>query len=185
MHQALLIEQGHICCYCGQRITQENSHIEHFKPRSSYPNLKLDYENFLASCPGYPDNDEPKSNLSKLPQEFCGQHKGSWYDPYLTVSPLQPDCGSYFCYTGIGEILPSPDKTKEKAADATIAHLNLNHKKLQAQRRSAIDGIVIGIETLTSDEIKMLIDNFDRLNASGEYIQFHATVIYTLQQFIA
>lgn len=29
LHDALLREQGYICCYCEMRITQQNSHIEH------------------------------------------------------------------------------------------------------------------------------------------------------------
>lgn len=44
VHDALLSEQGYICCYCGQRINQITSHIEHFQPRTFYPNLKLEYK---------------------------------------------------------------------------------------------------------------------------------------------
>jgi uncharacterized protein (TIGR02646 family) len=185
VHQALLIEQGHICCYCGQRITHKNSHIEHFQPQTSYPELKLDYQNFLASCPGYPEEDELKNNQSKPLHKSCGQFKGGWYDPDLTVSPLQPDCASYFRYTGIGEIIASNDNAKSKAANATIVHLNLNYKKLQASRRSAIDGVLEGIELLTSDELQTLIDGYDRLDESGQYVKFHTTVIYILQQFLS
>jgi uncharacterized protein (TIGR02646 family) len=85
VHTALTIEQGHICCYCGQRITQGSSHIEHFQPRTYYPELSLSYNNFLASCPGYPEELESKTNVTKLPQEFCGQRKGSWFDLNLAA----------------------------------------------------------------------------------------------------
>ncbi|WP_225896261.1 retron system putative HNH endonuclease [Amazonocrinis nigriterrae] len=50
VHDALLKEQGYICSYCGMRITRETSHIEHLKPRSSYPHLALEYTNLIASC---------------------------------------------------------------------------------------------------------------------------------------
>jgi uncharacterized protein (TIGR02646 family) len=52
VHQSLLTEQGYICCYCQRRINLNNSHIEHFKPKdeSCYPELSLEYTNFLASC---------------------------------------------------------------------------------------------------------------------------------------
>lgn len=50
VHDALLREQGYICCYCGMRITRDGSHIEHLKPRSAYPHLALEYTNLMASC---------------------------------------------------------------------------------------------------------------------------------------
>ena len=31
--EALLKEQGYICCYCGVAIDKGNCHIEHFKPQ--------------------------------------------------------------------------------------------------------------------------------------------------------
>ncbi|XZF61302.1 MAG: retron system putative HNH endonuclease [Gloeotrichia echinulata DVL01] len=50
VHNSLLQEQGFICCYCGRHINHENSHIEHLQPRTTYPQLALDYTNLLASC---------------------------------------------------------------------------------------------------------------------------------------
>lgn len=61
VHEALLTEQGYICCYCGRRIDYQSSHIEHFQPRKHYPELALEYTNLLASCPGYPEDEDPKS----------------------------------------------------------------------------------------------------------------------------
>ena len=80
--------------------------------------------------------------------------------------------------------MSSSDKTKKEASDATIVHLNLNHRKLQAQRRSAIEGVLQDIETFTPDELKSLIDSYDRLDSSGQYTPFCAVIIYTLKQFI-
>jgi hypothetical protein len=42
---ALLCEQGGVCCYCWRSISQADSHIEHFRPRESRPDLALDYAN--------------------------------------------------------------------------------------------------------------------------------------------
>ena len=50
VHNSLLQEQGYICCYCGRRISRQDSHIEHLKPRNQYPELALNYHNILASC---------------------------------------------------------------------------------------------------------------------------------------
>jgi uncharacterized protein (TIGR02646 family) len=185
VHTALIVEQGHICCYCGQRISQEISHIEHFQPRTSYPDLSLSYHNFLASCPGYPEEQESKTIITKLPQEFCGQRKGSWFDVDLTVSPLQSDCANYFRYTRIGELLPSQDSTKVDAAEATIENLGLNNPKLIRLRRAAIDAVMQGIETLPDEDIQKLIDGYYRPDKSGKHTQFWAAVIYTLQSIAA
>jgi uncharacterized protein (TIGR02646 family) len=50
LHQSLLTEQGWVCCYCGRRIEQQDSHIEHFRPQERYPELALNYDNLHASC---------------------------------------------------------------------------------------------------------------------------------------
>ena len=47
LHEALIQEQGDICCYCGMRITRESSHIEHLKPQSSTDlDLSVEYSIF-------------------------------------------------------------------------------------------------------------------------------------------
>ena len=69
VHRSLLREQGYICCYCESRVQVNDSHIEHFRPRSRYPGLALDYENLHCSClldlkPGQP--------------RHCGHEKRNW-----------------------------------------------------------------------------------------------------------
>jgi uncharacterized protein (TIGR02646 family) len=184
VHMALIVEQGHICCYCGQRIIQVTSHIEHFQPRTYYPDLSLSYNNFLASCPGYPEEEESKTSVAKLPQDFCGQRKGSWFDLKLTISPLKSDCASYFRYTRIGELLPCPDLAKMDAAKATIENLGLNNSKLIRLRKAAIDGAMQDIETLPAQDIQKLIDGYDRLDNSGKHTPFWAAIMYTLQKMV-
>jgi uncharacterized protein (TIGR02646 family) len=181
VHNALLEEQGHICCYCGQLIEPANSHIEHFQPRTHYPELSLSYGNFLASCPGYPTDENQQTQPPKLPQEFCGQKKGAWSEPDLTVSPLDRDCASYFRYTEVGEILPTKEIPKAKAAGVTIQELGLNHAVLRLSRKRLIDGVLQEIESLTTEEIQQLIDLYDRPDRSGKFTPFCAAIIYRLQ----
>jgi hypothetical protein len=138
----------------------------------------------LASCPGYPEEPEPKTNVTKLPQEFCGQRKGAWFDLNLTVSPLQSDCSNYFRYTRIGEILSSQDSIKVDAGTATIENLGLDNPKLIRLRRAAMDAAMQGIEILSGNDIKKLIDGYNRPDKSGKHIPFCAAVIYILQQMI-
>ncbi|MEM6699273.1 MAG: retron system putative HNH endonuclease [Bacteroidota bacterium] len=53
LKEALVKEQGFICCYCGRRIfVDHNTHIEHLLPKHAYKNKTYDYKNLFASCQG-------------------------------------------------------------------------------------------------------------------------------------
>jgi len=132
VYNALLKEQGYICCYCERRIDKPTSHIEHFKPRKTYPQLAFVYDNLLCSCNGRPEGQ------NKGPQDHCGQEKSEWFDENLLISPLDKDCADYFQYTGAGEILPSKVHGKEEAAKETIKHCKLNHERLRTCSKSFI-----------------------------------------------
>ncbi|MBD2182404.1 TIGR02646 family protein [Planktothrix sp. FACHB-1355] len=176
VHQALLREQGYICCYCGMRITRETSHIEHLKPRSIYPDLALDYTNLMASCQG--ESEEPP------PQPVhCGHKKYDWYDEHLMVSPLYPNCQDFFRYLGSGDIEPTDESDKQAAAETTIDKLGLDIPKLTRMRREAIVGILLAIEGLTNEEIQLLFQAFEQPDANGRYTPFFAAIAYTLKQY--
>lgn len=91
LHDTLLKEQGYLCCYCEMRVTRSNSHIEHFKPRTFYPELSLEYSNLLASCQREREPKEP---------QHCGVKKEDWYDEQLMVSPVIANCGDFFSLHG-------------------------------------------------------------------------------------
>lgn len=140
IHDALMNEQGHICCYCESRVTSVNSHVEHFRPRSTYPHLQLDYSNLHCSCEA--SSGEPVR---------CGHKKGSWFDEKLLISPLQQDCGRRFRFNVNGEILPrSPT---DSAANETIKRLGLDLPKLNARRAAAMDKL----RGLSPTEIRALL----------------------------
>lgn len=184
VHEALLKDQGYTCCYCGQRITLTNSHIEHLRPKKNYPELSLEYSNLLSSCPGYTEDPNRQPNVTRRPQEFCGPKKDDWYDLKLTVSPLMPDCAEYFRYTALGEIMTAESPDKQAAAKETIEKLGLNHSKLRISREKAIEGILDDIEQLQSEEIQRLIDAYDQPNQDHELIPFCAAITYILKSFI-
>ena len=184
VHQALLQEQGYICCYCGMRIAKETSHIEHLQPQEIYPDLTLNYSNLLASCPGEgedPDWKKPKK-LSPY-QKHCGSKKDNWYNSDLMVSPLQPNCDEFFRYTGFGEILPSNDLGMHSAANETINRLGLNDPKLQAARRKQIQKILPLINGCTKKEIEQLAKGYDQLDGDGKYTPFCFAIAYILNQY--
>lgn len=193
VHQALLQEQGYICCYCGMRIDLNISHIEHFKPRKHFPDLALDYSNFLSSCPGEGQdnaesilqNPDPKQPETHILGEHCGHQKASWYDSALTVSPQDPNCADHFRYTGLGEILPTADLALNAAAQETIKRLRLDHPKLEASRRSALQGIVaiLNDASISSAELQKLADAYEQIDSEGKYVRFCGAVSYLLRHY--
>lgn len=190
LYNALLREQGFICCYCGMRITKENSdlnknisvinidtcHIEHLKPQSLYPELALEYKNLLASCQAERDKDPP-------PPIRCGSKKDNWYDENLMVSPLETNCIDFIRYSGSGEILPTDDPNKKAAAQTTIDKLGLNIDKLRTMRQEAIDGVLLNIDELTTEEIQQLVQGYEQLDNNEQYTPFCAAIAYILKQY--
>ena len=128
IHDALMDEQGYICCYCESRVNSDNSHVEHFRPRSTYPHLELDYSNLHCSC---------LRQLSKGEPRHCGHGKADWFDAALLISPLQQNCGRRFRFNINGEILPR--SLTDSAAKETIKRLGLDLPKLNARRAAAMD----------------------------------------------
>lgn len=127
LNNALMSEQGWLCAYCMTRISEETMHIEHILPRSHYPQLELDYNNLLAVCSGGSGNSP--SN------QTCDTSKG---DKKITISPLKKESISCIGYSSDGSmIIENSDSNKE----CDIKVLNLNHTRLVAARKSALDTI--------------------------------------------
>jgi uncharacterized protein (TIGR02646 family) len=185
VHQSLLKEQGYICCYCQRRINLNNSHIEHFKPKDEncYPELSLEYSNFLASCQKEKE-DKPK-NYQESPVH-CGHLKGNWYDENLMISPLQEDCNEYFIYTAFGDILSTEDDHKKESAKITIEKLGLNIPKLKSERRAVIEGLQELLQQVgnSKETLEILIKNYDQVNKEGYLNEFCEVLIHFLKQYI-
>jgi uncharacterized protein (TIGR02646 family) len=170
VHVSLVAEQGFVCCYCGARIGIEDSHIEHFRPQSLYPDLQLDYYNLLASCLRQPAAGDPR---------HCGVSKDDWYDEKLMVSPMIADCGEFFRYKENGEIFASRDPMRVPAVTETIDKLNLNAYNLAESRKRAISAILA--EPLSLAEIAKLIEKYGQMDDQGTYRPFCQAVLYCLQ----
>ena len=77
---SLYAEQTGQCVYCGRKVSLarlREYHIEHFRPRSRYPELELDYSNLFLSCG--PDS-EPET------RQTCGNHN-DWFEEDGHVPP--------------------------------------------------------------------------------------------------
>lgn len=118
----LINEQFGLCCYCMKKIRPENSHNEHFIPRSKAPELSLDYRNLFASCNGFKDQ-----------RENCGHKKNNWFDSSLTISPLDSFCEKTFIYGMDGTI-----SSYSPSGQEMIQQLELNNPLLIKARKTAI-----------------------------------------------
>ena len=175
-YDAILHEQGYICCYCGIRISRKKCHIEHYRPKSKYTHLTFDYSNLISSCQGE-DEQRPTKPV------HCGHKKGGWFDEELMISPLDPNCSSYFRYTGAGEILPTQDPQHQEAAETTIKMLALDINKLNKMRRKVVDGVIQATQGLSEKEIKQLAEAYLERDETGSYVPFWATIDYVMRKF--
>lgn len=157
VHRTLISEQGDICCYCERRVSEDNSHVEHFRPINRFKDLQLEYGNLHCSC---------QKNLEKNDLRQCGNGKGSWFDEQELISPLDDDCELRFKFTGIGEIFPR--REDDSAASTTIKMLRLDHEKLNAMRASAIDALI----DLEPEDIQLLLDD----SQEGNLLEFQSTI---------
>ena len=162
----LLKEQFYICCYCMNRVTQINSHIEHVKPQSKFPKETLDYGNLLVSCNGIQDRNEN-----------CGHKKTNWFNEAEFITPLNPDCERIFTYSLAGEM----DST-ERNGKITIAKLNLNSFLLVRARKAAIYSSGL-FEPDFSIKKQEMIDYFTIPNSDNELPQFCMTVMYCVNNY--
>jgi uncharacterized protein (TIGR02646 family) len=176
LRDALLAEQGHICCYCGERLLGHHWPIEHLKPRTTFPGLTFDYSNMLASCPG-----GEKGPLPRL--LHCDKKRGNWNDDELMVSPLNPDCEGYFVFRSNGTIEPTDDPEKKRTARETIKRLGLDIEKLNGYRNKALEAIQDVLDSGTDHELRALIEGVSRPDAEGRLAPFCFALVQVLKRY--
>jgi uncharacterized protein (TIGR02646 family) len=170
LRKMLSQEQGYICCYCCRTLDSNDSHIEHLRPQKPYDHLTLEYNNLLVSCQGKLPNNEPR---------HCGMAKDAWFDEDLMVSPLSEDCEDCFEYSLAGEILPTKNVNRSRAAQKTIDRLQLNIRNLRDLREAAI--IPYLEEDLSIEEVLRLIESFTVIDSQGCYEPFAPALIHLLK----
>ncbi|OJT21826.1 TIGR02646 family protein [Archangium sp. Cb G35] len=157
--QALLDEQGFVCCYCEQRIESANSHIEHLESRHTSPKRVFDYTNLLASC---------------TKKSHCGSLKGS---KALRVHPLMPDCREYFIFTSNGTVQPTDNPTRRSMAEEAIKDLGLGISTLNAQRKSAITGFTQALKGMDPEQAREALSRIDVRDEQGRNMPFASAIL--------
>lgn len=172
LHEALLTEQGWVCCYCGRSIEQKQSHIEHFRPQEQYPDKALSYDNLYASCiraanPGSPLH--------------CGHAKGNAFNEALAVWPIASDCERQFRYTLDGQIIPENDK-----ASYMRDLLKLDIEFLNDRRAAVLQGVFDNdfLENASADELNRLREGFRQFDADGQLPDFGHVVVRYAEQLL-
>lgn len=192
LKEALMREQGYICCYCGKRLLSEKIHhvsIEHLKVKTDYKRDTYNYFNLMASCLGGSRAEYESGELVKpvLPnkQRHCNVRRG---DLAISVHPLQSDVGNHFHYDKKdGRIILN----EENKLSVTNLGLNdnpgLNQDRLKRvslaiQLRSQL------IQYFTNKEdvgIKLneLISKYKQFDENGKLVPFSFVIVAALQDY--
>jgi uncharacterized protein (TIGR02646 family) len=171
----LIEEQGRVCCYCGRRITLQDSHIEHFRPQSRYAGATLKYENLYASCIRETEAGTPL---------HCGHAKRDRFDEDLCISPGDAGCERHFVFTLNGDVIPA-DKNDQKAG-YMIRLLKLDDGSLRLQRREALNAVFTPefLETATEEELKRLKDVYGLRDEEGVRDSFGHVFVRYIDQLL-
>jgi uncharacterized protein (TIGR02646 family) len=163
--EALLKEQGYICCYTGIRISEVNMHVEHLKPQSiSKQNGDHDdiaYSNMLAAYP-------------RGGCQFGARAREDWYDLENFIHPLNRLCETVFKFDLEGCIHPVADIDNDSPAKRTIAKLKLDHESIEEMRRQAIDEVFFPEDSILSEaKLRRIIDTgYSVRDSKGRYPHF-------------
>lgn len=176
LRNALLEEQGFVCCFCGcaigpfddkgeidqiplESIRPHNIRNAHIVPQSKDTAKTLDYGNLCASC---------NTSRHTKDDKHCDETQGN---RELPVSPLQKDCISYFSFGSDGEILANLELTEEEQekAFATISILRLNTSSLIAARKK----VLRTLKSLPPAQANLALDQLCKRNAQGAFAPYY------------
>lgn len=175
VHVALLEEQGWVCCYCGREIGQLDSHIEHFRPQETAPELALVFDNLFASCIR---EREPGAPL------HCGHAKGNEFDEANHIAPTDAGCERRYLYTLDGAVLPAD--TNDQPARYMSELLKLDIAFLMNRRRAVL-ATVFDIDLLTTasdEELHRLAGAYRESDREGKLQSFGHVVARYAEQLL-
>ncbi len=130
VNHALWEMQDGLCAYCECELKGERGHrgeIEHFRTRSSKPQLTFEWSNLYLSCHA---------------MHHCAEHKdnakgGKGYSADELIDPAAEDPDDVLTFRESGDVAPREglDAAARHRAETTIRVLNLEYRKLREKRR--------------------------------------------------
>lgn len=168
------------CVYCEARLVDADRHIEHFKPKCTYPTLTFAWENLFGCCNG---------------KSSCGRYKDSHGRPYNVddlIDPCKEDPDDFFRFRTDGriDVRNDLDESQSKRARETLRVLNLDDQAGPLRKRREVvvqtylapdPGIVETLSTFDPDEAaEYVISEIERI--LGE--EFSSPVRHLLNQFL-
>ncbi|MDM8565462.1 retron system putative HNH endonuclease [Candidatus Halobeggiatoa sp. HSG11] len=178
LRNALVKEQGYICCYCMQRIEPniEKMKIEHHKSQKKNPELQLNYQNLLGACIG--NEGQPKR------LQHCDTHKG---DSEITINPIDKikNCEKLIKYGKDGRIY-SDDLAINNDLNEI---LNLNTERLKDHRsaiRKSVNDTITKIKGKKSawdnSKIQKMLEKYQSKDIEGKYKPYCQVIIFFLKK---
>lgn len=174
LREALVRDQGALCCYCEARVrdTADEMNIEHWEPQSWAPSRQLDWKNLLAACKGNPG--------SGADSRHCDHQKG---DEPITLDPQRERHVRTISFTANGGIR-SNDPALQDDIDRRL-HLNL--PRLRANRTAAVQALVSGFRRryggeFPRDALRHELEQHTRPGANGPLPPYASAVAFWLRR---
>lgn len=179
LREALVREQGGLCCYCMRRIGPDEQHmkIEHWAAQDTHRDRQLDYANLLGACLGGQRN--PRE------QQHCDTRKGN---QALTIHPAdgQRPCERLIFYEEDGTIGATLPEVERDLNDV----LNLNLQWLKGNRKSVLSSLVEGMRRKypgewKRDPLEREIQRWRERDATGNFREYCQVVVFWLEKRLA
>lgn len=168
----LLKEQGYLCAYCMQRITDDplKTKIEHWHSQATYPNEQLNYSNMLAVCSG--------NTQGCLHCDTKKANNDIQYNPSVPAHRIE----SKIKYSANGKI-----ESSEADFDQALNNiLGLNCARLVENRKETLEAVRIGLSikagTRTQAEINASINQWSSIDGDGYKKPYYGVALYFLRK---
>jgi uncharacterized protein (TIGR02646 family) len=163
----------HKCAFCESKITHvDYGQIEHFKPKSVYPDLCFEWNNFLLSC----SICNGKSNKGdKFPLEAKG-------GPFINPTVENPDDFFRFEYDNVlNKFIVFP---KNERAKTMLGIIKLNREELLEHRTEVLLKILYYVDNIVKKNPDALEEFKNLFNGEEEYFSFIRLIITKAEQSI-
>lgn len=167
IRETCISDQYHLCAYCCNRISKNDSHNEHIKCQDSFPQNSLNFDNIVASC-------------NSIKQ--CGDIKKT---NNLDLTPLMPECETEIKFYLNGQV-----KFISQRAEQAIKILGIDNKGLINKRKELINALIytIGeqpneIKLLEAELLQLLIENINTPDANNKLEAFAPVLVNILKDF--